>query len=183
MRNALFWIVSLGIFLAACAAQGGRANLDVEPYLPPKVLSATLVPTVPDPVIEMQPSPTPTCTEGLLFVDDLTIPDGTLVSPGDHLDKQWKVKNVGSCNWNAGYQMQLIAGPAMEVPSQQALYPALSGTEVTIRMIFTAPDEIGIYRSAWQAYDVNQQPFGDPIYIEIEVVLEKPPDEEPILKQ
>ena len=183
MRSTLLWIVSMGIFLSACASPVGREKMDVEYYQPPKAVSATLVSTVPAPVVDLQPSATQTCADGLLFLEDVTIPDGTLVSPGDRLDKRWKVRNVGSCNWNAGYQMGLIAGPAMGAPSQQTLYPALSGTEVTIRMVFTAPEEIGIYRSAWQAYDVNQQPFGDPIYIEIKVILEESLDEEQIIKQ
>jgi len=168
----------MGIFLSACAPQQERENVELDPFQPQMVESATRVPTLAVNVVEVQPSPTPVCSDGLLFEDDLTIPDGDLVSPGERLDKRWKVKNVGSCNWDAGYQIGLIAGPSMKAPAQQSLFPALSGTEVTIRMVFTAPEEVGIYRSAWQAYDIHQQPFGDPIFIEIEVVLEGTLDNE-----
>jgi hypothetical protein len=40
---------------------------------------------------------------------------------------------------------------------------------VVLRMVFTAPQEAGTYRSAWQAYDPDGGPFGDPFYIEIVV--------------
>lgn len=159
--------------------------MEADHFQPPKSATATLAftATVSDPVIELQPSSTPPCTDGLTFVEDISIPDGTIVFPGDHLDKRWKVKNTGSCNWNAGYYLALIAGPAMEAAPQQALYPSLSGTDVAIRMIFTAPEDVGIYRSAWQAYNVLQQPFGDPIYIEIEVVVGGSSDDEQIINQ
>ena len=121
---------------------------------------------------EIHPSPTPACTNNLWFLQDLTIPDGTQVDPGEPLDKRWLVQNNGSCNWNDQYQVRLIAGPGMGVPVQQMLYPALSGTDVVIRMVFIAPNEPGNYRSAWQAYDEQGGPFGDPFFIDVVVVSE-----------
>jgi hypothetical protein len=66
----------------------------------------------------------------------------------------------------------------MGVPATQALFPARSGLELTIRMNFIAPDEAGTYRSAWQAYDPDGQPFGDPFFIEVEVVAPPPQEGE-----
>ena len=120
-------------------------------------------------IFPIEPTPTPSCLNGLLFIKDLTIPDGTLVDPGESLDKRWEVQNSGSCNWDKNYRVKLIAGPGMGVPVQQALNPALSGTEVIIRMMFIAPDEPGNYRSAWQAYDPFGNPFGDLFFIDIVV--------------
>lgn len=112
---------------------------------------------------------TPLCSNGLSFIRDVTIPDGTVVNPGELLDKRWDVHNSGSCNWDQRYRVKLIAGPGMGMAVQQALIPALSGTEVTIRMIFIAPEESGNFRSAWQAYDPQDIPFGDPFFIDIVV--------------
>jgi hypothetical protein len=92
-----------------------------------------------------------------------------MVSPGEDLDKRWQVENNGTCNWEADYRVRHIAGPTMGVPSEQAIYPALSGTQAVIRMVFQAPEETGTYRSAWQAYDPQGVPFGDPIFIEVVV--------------
>jgi hypothetical protein len=118
---------------------------------------------------DQKPTPTPACTNSLWFLSDITIPDGSVVQPGERLDKRWQVQNNGTCNWDEDYQVRLIAGPGMGVPVQQALVPALSGTEVDIRMVFIAPQESGSYRSAWQAYDPQEQPFGDPFFIDIVV--------------
>jgi hypothetical protein len=105
----------------------------------------------------------------LAFLEDITIPDGTVVSPGEVLDKRWLVENNGSCNWNAGFGLQLIAGPEMGAHSEQALFPARSGSQAEIAIVFTAPVEPGSYRSAWQAQDAQGVLFGDPIFIEIVV--------------
>ncbi|RPI34879.1 MAG: hypothetical protein EHM70_01465, partial [Chloroflexota bacterium] len=115
----------------------------------------------------LRPTPTPPCTDLLTFLEDLTIPDGTAVGPGEALDKRWQVENSGTCNWDESYRVKLVAGPEMGAPSEQTLYPARSGTSAVIRIQFTAPSDPGAYRSAWQAYNPSGEPFGDPFFIDI----------------
>ncbi len=114
-------------------------------------------------------TPTVSCTDGLLWLNDLSIPDGSQVAPGSSLDKQWQVKNSGTCNWDERYTLRLTAGVDMGAASPQLLVPARGGSEAVVQITFTAPAEAGRYRSAWQAYNPDGQPFGDPIYIEIVV--------------
>jgi hypothetical protein len=114
-----------------------------------------------------RPTPTPLCTDNLRFLADLTIPDGTVVAPGDALDKRWQVENSGTCNWDERYRLKLIAGPELGVPAEQALFPARSGTQMVINILFTAPSDPGTYRSAWQAYNPQGAAFGDPFFIEV----------------
>jgi hypothetical protein len=120
------------------------------------------------------PTVTPACLDQLKYLEDLTIPDGMLVAPGEILDKRWRVANDGTCNWDQRYRMRLISGIEMGATPEQALYPARGGTEFIVRILFTAPLEMGQYRSAWQAYTPYDEPFGDPFYIEV-VVGEPPP--------
>jgi hypothetical protein len=149
------------------------------PYVPPTVRAGSapislLTPSV-DPVvsatqsIELKPTPTPQCMPDLTYISDLTIPDGTIVTPGQIIDKRWQVENSGSCNWDKTYHLKLVAGSNLTVPLEQALYPARSGSQGTIRILFIAPDEIGTHRSAWQAHTPQGEPFGDPIFIEITI--------------
>jgi len=121
------------------------------------------------PVVVYNPPAAPQCVDNLYYLQDLTIPDGSQVAPGSTLDKQWLVENNGTCNWDHAYRLRLIAGPDLGAPVEQALYPARSGTQAVIRIQFAAPSEAGTYRSAWQAYDPQGVPFGDPIFIEITV--------------
>ena len=166
-----------GLTLAICACSGLAAPEAERVFIPPTQSGAVSLPVqaspsptpAPLPLATTLPSPTPPCTNNLLFVEDLTIPDGTIVSPGDSLDKRWLVENNGSCNWEAGYRLELTAGQDLGAQAKQALYPARSGTQATIRIEFKAPAESGGYRSAWQAISPDGQVFGDPIFIEIQV--------------
>ena len=152
------------------------------PFIPPKAATPTLplvqgntpvIPTfTPQPIATASPTATPPCTDGLAFVEDLTIPDKTVVSPGASVDKQWLVQNNGSCNWDTRYRLKFTGGLEMGAAAEQALYPARAGTQGIIRIIFTAPSEPGTYTTAWQAIDPFGEPFGDAIFMEITVQVE-----------
>jgi hypothetical protein len=86
---------------------------------------------------------------------------------GGEIPKRWEVENSGSCNWQENYRVRLIAGSEMSAQPEQALHPARSGTRAVIRIVFKAPPEPGAYRSAWQAFNPQGEPFGDPFFIEI----------------
>ena len=34
---------------------------------------------------------------------DVTVPDGTELNPGDDFTKTWRIMNNGSCTWNTSY--------------------------------------------------------------------------------
>mgnify|MGYP001121421203 CR=1 FL=1 len=141
---------------------------------------ANFVPPTHDPAAEnlqaaaSTPLPTrqPNCDNQLQFLDDLTIPDGMEVSPGQELTKRWLISNDGSCNWNRSYSLQLISGLSLGASKKQELYPARQSAEAVIEILFRAPDNPGNYNSWWQAYDPDGNRFGDPIYIEITVLAE-----------
>lgn len=175
----------LPLVLAGCG--GIRSGLiprgdDGQVYLPPTPAAAVA------PLIQLKPvdsaegstpevprpTATPYCVNNLSFLDDLTIPDGTMVTSGIVLDKRWRVSNSGTCNWDEGYRIGLIAGLDLGAPLEQALYPARSGTQADIGILYTAPAEPGTYRSAWQAFSPQGEPFGDPFFIEIVVVEPTP---------
>jgi hypothetical protein len=141
------------------------------PFIPP------IIPTNPaqlnNPAIE--PTPTRQCENNLSFISDLTIPDGSQVPANAIIDKRWEVINSGTCDWDDRYHLRLIAGSLLGAnASEQPLFPARSGGRAVLRIFFQAPSEEGRYRSAWQAFDPNDLPFGDPIFIDIEVVSAPP---------
>jgi hypothetical protein len=103
----------------------------------------------------------------LAFVDDVTIPDYSIVAPGSSLDKQWLVQNSGSCNWDNHYRLRLVDGIELGASPEQALYPARAGMQAILRIIFTAPLEGGEYDSEWQAFDAKGFPFGESFFIKI----------------
>jgi hypothetical protein len=173
VKRAHLFITLFFFTLAACSSQATPTL-----YIPPtrestQDISSQLAITT-DPVSgtgtpSPQPSPSPACIPGLAFLEDITIPDGTSVNMGEILDKRWLVENNGSCNWDHRFTLRLIAGPDMAAQPEYALFPARSGTQAEIRILFTAPQEPGAHRSAWQAHDPGGNLFGDPVYIEVVV--------------
>ncbi len=129
---------------------------------------AVLTPT--DAFIPTSPSiltPPSSCIDGLIFLEDVTIPDYSIVAPGSTLDKQWLVQNSGSCNWDNRYRLRLVGGDALGSSSEQALFPARVGTTATLQITFIAPLESGEYYSEWQAYDAQGISFGKSFFIKI----------------
>lgn len=173
MKFPLFVIFLILILLTACS---GQATPTI--YIPATRAPAPQFATQISPTLDLEaaiatspplPTPSPQCTSGLVFLEDLSIPDGMSVTPGEALDKRWLVQNNGTCNWDHNFGLQLIAGPAMGAPGETALFPARSGTQAEIQIVFTAPQELGTHRSAWQARDPQGKIFGDPIFIEVAV--------------
>ncbi len=109
------------------------------------------------------------CTNDLSFVQDVTVPDGTSVAPGELVDKEWLVTNAGSCDWSAAYRVKNISGDTMSAPAEQALFPARAGTQATLRILFHAPADAGNYSTAWQAFAPDGTAFGEAIYMQINV--------------
>ncbi len=165
-----FFLVHLWfVLLTACAPTTApaffRPPTPIEPTST-EISQSTIVPILPSPLPSDTPTPEP-CTNNLTFLQDLTVPDGTVLAPGAVVDKQWLVQNSGTCNWDARYRLKLISGEAMGAAPDQALYPAIAGSRPTIRIVFTAPFEPGTYSSTWQAVDPEGIPFGQTIYLEI----------------
>ncbi len=131
---------------------------------PPATPTVTASPTATPVAV----SPTP-CTNDLQFVQDVTVPDGTSVAPGEQVDKQWLVTNAGSCNWDFTYRLKLITGDAMGASTEQDLYPARAGTQATLRIVFTAPPTAGNYSTAWQAFAPDGTAFGQALTMQINV--------------
>ena len=151
--------VYLWLLLSAC---GGNSTALSTPSLPALVPTETLFSSFP-----IVLTPTLTCIDWLAFLDDVTIPDYSIVTPGSTLDKQWLVQNSGSCNWDSRYRLRWVGGNALGASPEQALYPARAGMQATLRIVFTAPLGAGEYFSEWQAFDAKGIPFGESFLIKI----------------
>jgi hypothetical protein len=106
--------------------------------------------------------------DSLKYVADVTIPDGTTMSPGQDFVKTWRVKNTGSCPWGAGYKL-IYAGYADQMSGQaQPLTEVVQpGQEIEVSVQFTAPDAANQYVSAWQMSNPKGTTFGDAIFVKI----------------
>lgn len=165
----------LAVLLAACAeATPDMSKIDYTPFVAPtleptKEPTATPVSPTPTPVPGLEVSSSTGCKDNLVYLSDVTIPDGTVVLTGSTLDKQWEVRNNGTCAWGEGYTMTLYDGNSLGTPDEQDMPVIGAGETGTIRMLLSAPETPGEYMSAWQASNPDGTPFGDPIFIDFVV--------------
>ncbi len=161
-------LVVCALFLSACNLpsndpQGAEANATfaaqtVEALLitsptATSTLAAGVTPTltpIPLPTNTNTPAPsaTPVCPQAQ-FVTDVTIPDGTVMTPGQAFTKKWRIRNTGTCAWN-GYTLVFDSGDSMNGPATQPIGAVNPGQEVDIEVNLTAPASGGNYRGYWR---------------------------------
>jgi hypothetical protein len=102
------------------------------------------------------------------FVSDVTIPDGSVMTPGQDFLKTWKVRNTGECTWGAGYTIvyggynDKMSGVPAAIPT-----PVIPNQEVDVSVQFKAPTKVGEYLSAWRLADPRGYAFGQFFFIKI----------------
>lgn len=120
------------------------------PTLPPPqpTNTAITIPTAAS-VATLTPiaSPTAVCDQAQ-FVKDVTILDGTVISPGASFKKTWRLRNTGTCTWS-GYILVFDSGEAM-APVVDPIGIVAPGQEVDVSVTFTAPATANTYRSYWR---------------------------------
>ena len=133
----------------------------------------TITPTVPT-VTGTPPTATPTKTPGGVvtvppsscdkaqFVSDVTVRDGTVMSPGQKFTKTWSLKNVGTCAWVKGtYQIFFVSGEQMSAPASLAFAEDVPvGRTANFSVEMTAPSTAGSYRGNWMFKNASGQLFG-----------------------
>lgn len=134
-------------------AQLGQATTPAQfntPTLPPPqpTNTAPSLPTLAPATSTPLASATPVCDRGQ-FVNDVTIPDGSMFAPGATFTKTWRLKNAGTCTWS-GYSLVFDSGDAMNGTSPTPIGVVSPGQEVDLSVNLTAPATNGSYRGYWR---------------------------------
>lgn len=96
------------------------------------------------------------------FIADVTVPDGTNFAPSATFQKVWRIKNIGSCVWNAN-DVSLIfeSGERMGAPTSSTLTTTVSpGQTVDITVNMTAPASAGHYFGYYKFNSASGGMFG-----------------------
>lgn len=114
-------------------------------------------------------APVNTCDVSV-FVSE-TVPDGTVMAPGQVFVKTWKIQNSGTCTWTATYKAVFTGtgnGPmgGTTTPTGKIVKP---GEIIEISISFTAPTAGGDYVSWWKLQNDKNEFFGTPFSIAIKV--------------
>jgi len=84
------------------------------------------------------------------FVSDVTVPDGTIFTPGQAFTKTWKLRNNGRCTWTTDYTLVFSTGDQMGGPSPVNLPSSVApGQTIDLSMPLIAPNSLGSYRGYW----------------------------------
>ncbi|MBI5841186.1 MAG: hypothetical protein HZB19_13900 [Chloroflexi bacterium] len=110
-----------------------------------------------------------------------TIPDGTILAPGEQFTKTWQIQNNSTCTWDSTYKIVFWDGDVM---GGAYVYnfpqPASPGQTVDVPLVLIAPAVNGTYQSSWMLQAPDGTNFGvgqysQPFYTEIVVSDAKKP--------
>lgn len=103
------------------------------------------------------------------FISDISLPDGTVVSPAQSLNKTWRVKNTGSSTWGSDYKLVFIEGDQMGGPVSIDVPNTAPGQEVDLSVPLTAPSEAKDYVGRWRLRNPQGTYFGDVLWVKVRV--------------
>jgi len=127
------------------------------------------------------PTPEPTqapCVDAMQFVDDLNYDDNDktefpVLDSGETFQKGWRIKNTGTCDWSNAYFIKYVHGsdPAAQMGGQPTAIKGSIKPGQTYDMFvdLAAPQLAGKYVGYWQMHNANGVPFGQTIWVAIEV--------------
>ena len=182
------WIAILAFLLSACnlgvnptpdaaatlnplytaAAQTLEAMNDQSNITPGVIATSTPFPTATPPLalatstsyVYLSPVPVKRC-DAAAFIKDVTIADGSLLSPGQSFIKTWRIQNIGACSWTPSYALVFINGDGMSAPSLVSLSHNVNpGDTIDLSVNLTAPTHKGRYRNYWKLRNASGVLFG-----------------------
>lgn len=99
-----------------------------------------------------------------------TYPDDTEVEKGEDFSKSWRLKNIGTCTWNANYRVVFSSGDKLGGPDAQLLGVNVApGEMVDIILDLSVPNTAGTYKGIWKLQDDNGENFAT-FWVQIKAV-------------
>jgi ABC-type amino acid transport substrate-binding protein len=169
-------------------SQLAQTYLDINPdqVVPPPTAAPTALPSPLPTSAPLPPTATPPgyCIDGMAFVADLTYPDYnmttfSLIPPNTPFQKGWRIRNTGSCTWNAGYVLRFVNGNHPEAGMSGAPTPISGsvqpGANYDIYVNLVSPSTPGMYQSFWALTNPRGETFGQRLWVAIQVPQPGPP--------
>lgn len=189
-RSLPFAIAAVLMSILACNLPSGAAGIDEDAFktLVAETVTAASHPTEgPSATATSSPSATftatqasPTATSKVVpcnlasFVQDVTVPDNTIMDPNELFTKTWRLKNVGTCTWTSGYDAVFDSGDQMGGPAEQQLTAGTvaPGQTIDLSIDMKAPGSAGTYKGNWKLREPGGVIFGlstGPFWVQIKV--------------
>lgn len=171
----------LSVAVAVALTQTAAAREPSRPTRPAPTVdpgAITVSTYTPAPTQAPLPTPAPSCDEALEWVADLSFDDKNMtapprLAPGQAFVKSWRVRNNGTCAWEPSYSLAYVDGnsPAARMDGVPIAIgrPVAPGEEYDISVGLVAPTEPGKYQGFWQIRNGQGIPFGQRVWVGIEV--------------
>lgn len=136
-----------------------------------QALSSQELTATPSPTPIHTPTPTITttaepCTMSAVLISDVSIPAGTILTPGQLFTKTWRLQNTGTCAWE-GYKLVYVRGNRMGGNSPSSIRNIQAGEVFDLSLELSAPSYHGFYEGVWQI----QSEKGNLIGPELKVIV------------
>lgn len=115
------------------------------------------------------PTATSTNCYNATLIDDVTIPSGTKLNPGEDFEKTWLIKNAGTCDWNKDFKITFLGGDLLGSDTTKIRQNVAAGATAQITLPMIAPNNSGTIDSYWQMATDSGILFGQVFTIEIVV--------------
>jgi hypothetical protein len=169
-NSAQLVYTSVAASLTAQAATNPTVTSTVQKTTTPTSIPTENLSVLPTHVKDSLISSSPSVCDNVAYVSDITIPDGTVVSPGQSFTKTWRVQNTGTCNWTTSYVLGFITGETMEGEATVLTSDVYSGNQIDISVSMVAPTTTGTYVGYWKLQNSAGTSFGETLYVQIKVV-------------
>lgn len=123
-----------------------------------------------------------TYCDWVMFLKDVTIPDGTPMGPGEVFTKTWRLQNRGTCIWTSDYMLVFTGGDQMGGTTAVRLPGRVApGQTVDVSVTLTAPNSLGRQVGYWMLRNPSGTLFGygtgaeKAFYVDIKVATESLP--------
>jgi ABC-type amino acid transport substrate-binding protein len=139
---------------------------------------APLPTPAPGPTPTAVPLPPPACIDGMTLVQHLSFDDQNMTAPpefmpGTPFTKGWRVRNSGTCDWDATYRLVYVGGndPAARMGGEPVLVTrrVSPGDSFDFQIKLVAPLQPGTYQGFWQLVNGEGVAFGERVWVGIRV--------------
>jgi hypothetical protein len=139
----------------------------LNPILPGVVVFPTITGTQYTPT--SNPSVLASGCNNLGFIQDVTVPSGSVMRPGQEFTKTWKVVNTGTCDWVFLYRLVFTGGERMAGDPGGLGKVIIPGKWTQLSVTLTAPRQGGTYTGYWRMGTQSGVAFGATLAVSIVV--------------
>ena len=103
------------------------------------------------------------------YLSDVTIPDGTILAPGETFVKTWLLQNNGTCKWTSDYMITFASGDDMDGSTTTIDQSVSAGGSAEISITLAAPEDLGTYTGYWKMANEDGTEFGVSVWVQVVV--------------